>query len=230
MSRKPRLLDLGCCAGAASTGYVRAGFEVVGVDIQPQPHYPFTFVQADMLTFPLDGFDVYHASPPCQGDSLATLSHRMAGRDYPRLIGPIRVRLESTGKPWVIENVPGAPLRADLDLCGCMFSLELPGRAQLLRRRLIETSWHARQEPVVHDHRLPAISIAGHGTPAWQRRLTGHITVADWRKVMGVGWTTRAELTEAIPPVYAEHVGALLMAVHQARLERGSSTVSLTCS
>jgi DNA (cytosine-5)-methyltransferase 1 len=202
----PRLLDLGCGGGGASMGYHRAGFEVTGVDIVHQKNYPFTFIQADALTFPLDGFDAIHASMPCQLWALATLGQRKAGKIYPDLITPLRPRLEASGVPWVMENVPGAPLRADMELCGCMFGLELDGM-QLRRTRIFELSWRPEVKPVKHDHHGPAISIAGHGTPAWQRRLTGHVPVARWREVMGISWTTRDELTEAIPPVYTEHVG-----------------------
>ena len=112
-----RLLDLFCGAGGAAMGYHRAGFEVVGIDIAPQPNYPFEFVQADAMEFPLDGFDAIHASPPCQAyTALATGKH-------PRLIEPMRERLASSGVPWVIENVVGAPLRQPVLLCGSMFGL-----------------------------------------------------------------------------------------------------------
>lgn len=102
MGQRPRLLDLFCKAGGAGMGYHLAGFEVVGVDIEPQPHYPFPFIQADALTFPLQGYDSYHASPVCKGYSI---TRHLQGKDHPLQIAAMRQRLQSTGKPWVIENV-----------------------------------------------------------------------------------------------------------------------------
>jgi len=121
-----KLLDLYCKAGGAAMGYHRAGFEVVGVDIEPQPHYPFEFHQADAMTFPLAGFDAIHASPPCQRYSTMT---KKWGREseHPDLVDPTRERLLEAGVPFVIENVPAAPLRSPVTLCGSMFQLELPG-------------------------------------------------------------------------------------------------------
>lgn len=210
MSRQPVLLDLGCKAGGAAAGYKRAGFYVVGVDIEPQPRYAGDeFHQADALTFPLEGYEACHGSMPCQ--KWATAS-RHDGHEYPDLITPLRPRLEATGRPWVMENVAGAPLRPDVRLCGCYFGLEVPGVGQLIRERWFETSWHAAVSLPGHDHHAPAISVAGHGTPAWQRRLTGHVSVAHWRRAMGMDWTTREELAEAIPPAYGHFMGLLLMA------------------
>jgi DNA (cytosine-5)-methyltransferase 1 len=213
---RPRLLDLFCCAGGASVGYAKAGFEIVGVDIRSMPNYPFRFIQADALEVLTDRkflaqFDAIHASPPCQFRALATLSQRRRGKEYPDLIGPTRDLLESLTVPWVIENVPDTPLRPDIRLCGCMFGLELPGVGYLKRERWFETSWRAFGLEVPHRHVGHAISIAGHGTPAWMRAKTGHIGVAEWRQVMGIDWTTRAELAESIPPDYTAFVGARLL-------------------
>jgi DNA (cytosine-5)-methyltransferase 1 len=183
---------------------------VVGVDTEPQPRYAGDeFHQGDALTYPLDGADTYHGSMPCQ--KWATAS-RHNGHEYPDLITPLRPRLEATGKPWVMENVPGAPLRPDIKLCGCYFGLEVPGVGQLIRERWFETSWRASVSMPEHNHHAPAISIAGHGTPAWQRQITGHVRVAHWRQAMGMDWTTREELAEAIPPAYGHFMGLLLMA------------------
>lgn len=220
MSR-PWLLDLYSGAGGAGVGYHRAGFEVVGVDKEPQPRYPFAFIKADALEFMdrllagetvsgcrLEHFDAIHASPPCQKWALAS---RYNGREYPDLITPTRERLIHAPAPWVIENVPRTPLRPDFRLCGCMFGLELPGIGGLRRERWFETSWHALTFQTPHRHRGPAISIAGHGTPQWMRAKTGHIGVAQWRKVMQIDWMRREELTEALPPAYTEYVGARLL-------------------
>jgi DNA (cytosine-5)-methyltransferase 1 len=211
---KWKLADLGCGGGGVAWGYAQTGqFEITGFDLVDQPRYPFRFVKADMLTVDLDGFDAYHLSAPCERWATATLSQRRADPErYPDLITPMRPRLAAAGKPYVIENVPQAPLRADLELCGCQFGLEIPGTGQLLRLRAFELSWRPRLRPRVHDHHAPAISICGHGTPAWQRRLTGHVKVADWRRVMGIDWLDRAALTEAVPPAYARLVGKLLAA------------------
>jgi DNA (cytosine-5)-methyltransferase 1 len=217
VNSRPRLLDVCCGAGGAAAGYARAGFEVVGVDNVAQPEYPFELIRGDALQVLEDRefvrrFDAVHASPPCQRWATATLSQRKAGKKYPDLISPLRPLLEATGLPWVLENVPQAPLRADLTLCGCQFGLQLEGVGQLRRERVFELSWKPVLEQMPHNHVLPAISIAGHGTPSWQRKLTGHITVAQWREVMGIAWVRdREALTEAIPPAYCEHVGRLLL-------------------
>lgn len=207
-----RLLDLGCNIGGASRGYEQAGFDVTGVDILPQPRYPGRFIQADALTFPLDGYDAIHWSAPCQRWSQATLSQRRRDPErYPDLITPMRPRLIAAGVPYVMENVPKAPLRHDLELCGCMFCLEIPGVGQLRRLRKFEMSWQPVTRAHGHRHIMPAISVAGHGTPAWQREITGHIGVAVWRQVMGITWPVRREeLTEAIPPAYTFYVGHML--------------------
>ena len=118
---RPKALDLFCCAGGASMGLHRAGFNVVGVDIDPQPRYPFEFYQADAVTFPLDGFDFIWASPPCQRFCALATREDLSG--YPDLVDPIRQRLTAAGVPWCIENVVGAPIRKDLILCGAMFGL-----------------------------------------------------------------------------------------------------------
>ena len=108
--QKPRALDLFCCAGGAGMGLHRAGFEVVGVDIVPQPRYPFEFHQADALTYPLESFDFVWASPPCQVHSITASLHRHRVRKHLDLIAPVRARLAASGAPYVIENVMGAPL------------------------------------------------------------------------------------------------------------------------
>ncbi len=179
-------------------GYHRAGFEVVGVDIAKQPHYPFEFRQADALTYPLDGFDAIHASPPCQRFSRARLIHGVGSHED--LLTPTRDRLQRTGTSWVIENVPGSPMRRDLVLCGSMF-----GYPRLQRHRWFEFGQpmpFTLLHPCAHADEI--VSVFGHG---------GHVYhgVADWRKVMGIDWMTRAELAQAIPPAYTEWVGLRLL-------------------
>ena len=199
-----RLLDLFCGAGGAAMGYSRAGFEVVGVDINPQPHYPFEFTQADAMTFPLEGFDAIHASPPCQ-DHMET-PHKSHGTGW--MLPDTRTRLEGSGVPWVIENVASAPMRADFVLCGCMFGLR-----HLRRERWFETSWHGFALTLQHDHSHPAISVVGHGTPSWVRQKLGYNpTIAQYREAMGIDWMNRNELSQAIPPAYTEWIGGHLLA------------------
>lgn len=207
---RPRLLDLFCGAGGAAMGYHRAGFDVVGVDIQPQKNYPFEFIQADAMSFPLDGFDAVHASPPCQRYTIGRHIHRSGDR-HPDLVAPTRDRLVALGKPWVIENVPGSPLIDPVMLCGLMFDL------RVLRHRLFETSWPLDQ-PNHPKHPLGDLTGSHHGYSTGDR---GFVTVAghnfvrvEGAKAMGVAWqTTRAELAQAIPPAYTEYVGRQLIRV-----------------
>jgi len=207
---RPRLLDLFCGAGGASMGYHRAGFDVTGVDIEPQPRYPFRFYEADALEF-LDllihgvvcDWDAIHTSPPCQDYSRA-MRHLTAG--YPRLIPPVRARLSAAGVPWVIENVPGAPLphQTDLfgahgvELCGTMFGLPI------WRHRLFEASLPL-SPPRGCDHSAQPLN------PHRAVRPGGRTIEADYREAMGVGWMGRHEAREAIPPAYTEHIGRQLL-------------------
>jgi DNA (cytosine-5)-methyltransferase 1 len=222
-----RLLDLFCGAGGAAAGYHRAGFEVVGIDISPQPHYPFLFHQGDALdidtwlraTDHWSAIDVIHASPPCQFYS--GMSHARPGvaQKYPDLIGPARRLLEASGLPWVIENVPDARawMKDPVLLCAQMFR---PG-VLLYRHRLFEAGGGltltappapAERAPGAigscgRSHPVPA-SRAGHWVPGTAMSVAGHVgNVALAREVMEIGWTTRDELAEAIPPYYAEWVG-----------------------
>ena len=218
---RPRLLDLFCGAGGAAVGYHRAGFDVVGVDIKPQPHYPFEFHQGDALEVlaDLDGwaddlpmpvapfwdrrrFDAIHVSPPCQAYSVATPDKSRC----PDLLPQTRRLLEQTGLPWVIENVPGAPMRADYVLCGCMFGLDVE------RRRWFETSWHGfSMRPPCNGHEVIPVfggGDAGSNTQRRRRRLgLPPISIEDKRRAMGIDWMTRDELSQAIPPAYTEWVG-----------------------
>ena len=202
-----RVLDLFCGAGGCSRGYhdgfASAGIDVqiVGVDLSPQPNYPYEFVQADAMTFPLDGFDFIHASPPCQAYSVAAQGMRNAGKEYPDLLAPTRGRLEKVGVPWVIENVPGAPMRADYRICGCQVGLELR------RVRWFETSWQGFCLMSSHHHPTPVVSVVGRGTPTWVReRLGFNPTIRHYHEAMGIDWMNRNELSQAIPPAYTEFI------------------------
>lgn len=175
--RKPKALDLFCCAGGVSVGLSQAGFDVVAVDINPQPHHRGgTFVQADALTYPLEGFDFIWASPPCQ--AYTSLRHLTKGKVYPDLIASVRERLQASGTPYCIENVPGAPLGVGSGypptmLCGTMFGLQTPdGRAEIRRHRHFETSFYipfrlrCQHGYVSRD----TLGIYGKGAPMMGRR------------------------------------------------------------
>ena len=219
---KPRLLDLMCCEGGASAGYEQAGFEVVGVDHRERKRYPFEFHLADALTYPLDGFDYVHASPPCQA---YTQAQRLQGRTHPELIGPIRERLEAWGGPYIIENVPGLHSRKDLVLCGSQFGLRWKD-CVLYRHRWFESNVPLPFFPpadCLHD--APAISIFGH-TVLGASRVAGvtykhpnervHLGVEAGREVMGAPWMSREGLSEAIPPAYTRFIGLHLLNANKA--------------
>lgn len=199
---RPRLLDLFCGAGGAAKGYADAGFEVVGVDIAPQPRYPYAFHQADALTFPLDGFDAVHASPPCQAFSLA---QRIRDRDHPDLVAPIRERLTEAGLPYVIENVVGAPLKNPIMLCGAMFP-----ELRVYRHRLFEASFTLAQ-PEHPAHTAPLRKMGRPPQPGEYMHVVGNFSgAAAARAAMGIEWMTRDELRESIPPAYTRWVGESL--------------------
>jgi len=203
---KPKLLDLFCGAGGASMGYYRAGFEVEGVDIKPQPHYPFKFYQADALKFPLEGYDAYHASPPCQRFSrLTPPEHRYKHPDYiPHTRARLQFQWEMRKAPYVIENVPDARYRLiePFMLCGTMFGL--PTR----RHRYFET--RPRHDALLITCQHDKLPVVVSGTT---RRKTGRIeySVAAVREAMNIPWMTRAELDGAIPPAYTEYIGKYLL-------------------
>lgn len=207
-----RLLDLFCGAGGAAMGYARAGFDVVGVDIAPQPNYPFEFHQADALTFPLKGFDMVHASPPCQ--RFSDLAKRNGNSDdWPDLIDPIRQRLIEWGGLWVIENVEGAPLIDPIKLCGTMFS-----GLRVIRHRLFESDYplvapgHGKHPLVfTHDKRKTHYGQLEQNTSFIQVTGGGNATIANKRAAMGCEWMNNHELNEAIPPAYTEWIGRRIL-------------------
>jgi len=202
-----RLLDLFGCAGGAARGYWLAGFDVVSVDIEPHNHWGELLVmdwETALDTLDLTDFDAVHASPPCQGYTALAAVH---GNEWPKLIEPVRERLDAIGLPYVIENVQGAPIRRDLVLCGEMFGLGV------LRHRYFELGGWAMFQPEHVEHRGrvggwrhgqrfdgPYFAVYGEGG--------GKGSVDEWQRAMGIDWTSdRRELAEAIPPAYTRLIG-----------------------
>ena len=210
-----RLLDLFCGAGGAGMGYHRAGFEVVGVDINPQPHYPFEFHQADALEYLAahgHEFDAIHASPPCQGYTRKPKNwgrKRVSEIVHPDLLDETRELLKHTGKPYVLENVPGSPIRAQLFLCGSMFGLKIQ------KHRYFESNIALPFAPATCNH-------VGLFNP-WE----GEGRTADkFREAQGTPWIpagggasrkagVTGDLYNAIPPAYTEFIGRQLLGVLQ---------------
>jgi len=227
----PLLLDLYCCQGGASAGYVHAGWSVVGLDKEPQRRYPFPFVQADAIVAlrrlidggpvwfhsgdrdvmaRLSDFDAIHASPPCQA---RTKAQKIRGNEHPNLIAPTRELLIESGLPYVIENVVPEDPENDPDplidpvmLCGAMFGIET------YRHRLFETNW----ELTVPDHVQHVARNTKMGrpyVPGEYMHVVGNFSSAgEARRIMGMPWASRDGLREAIPPVYAEHIGRQMLA------------------
>jgi len=227
----PRLLDLFCGAGGAGVGYSRAGFDVEGVDITPQPRYPFPFIQADALEYLAEHgheYDVIHASPPCQEYSSSRylrdanqskLGYKVTTR--PKLIAPVREALVSTGRLWIIENVPGSPLPSAIQLCGSMFGLPLR------RHRWFEASV-LLFAPQSCRHTDSFYNVIGGKTRGYGKVSSGkhYLSATGERRrresypgkrfgqmAMGIDWMTLAEMSEAIPPAYTEWLGRQLMNV-----------------
>jgi hypothetical protein len=207
---KPRLLDLFAGAGGAARGYMDAGFYVVGVDVRPMPRYcGDEFVQADALN-PAEyvgwgPFDAIHASPPCQKfTAFAPLWENR--KEYVDLLTPTRSLLEQTGLPWVIENVPGAPMRADAVLCGSMFNLGVR------RHRWFEFSWGEPLMTLSCDHSRETVCVVGHGGGSGKGTKVKRWRKAEGARAMGIDWMNRNELSEAIPPAYTRLVGEQLVA------------------
>jgi len=226
-----RALDLFCGAGGVSMGLRRAGFDVVGIDLHPQPQYPFPFIQADALAPPvrLTDFDFIWASPPCQAYTMMqALNTRGPKREHPRLIEPVRAMLETSGVPYCMENVPGAPMKYPVILCGSMFGL------RVRRHRLFEASFPMLTPPCQHNG--PPVPVWGDGRPSRQEvrrarrespiavygdhpqqpgdktmRVNRARTLAEGQHAMGIDWMDWRPLTQAIPPAYSEFIGKAFM-------------------
>lgn len=203
------LLDTFCGAGGATRGYQLAGFYVVGVDIKPQPRYiGDEFYQGDALEFIEkygSEFDVIHASPPCQHYSVACRTAHTYHL-FPDLLPQTRSILEKNGRPFIIENVPGAPMNATIILCGSMFGLPI------VRHRLFELNPPLFMLTPPCNHVAIPIGVYGHGTNSWYRSKKGHnASTQDWRNAMGNQWMNRSELAESIPWVYTHKIGNLFV-------------------
>jgi DNA (cytosine-5)-methyltransferase 1 len=240
---RPLLLDLFCGAGGAGEGYKRAGFDVVGVDHRPQPRYPFEFWQADALEFlgrlvaggspggwVLGDFAAVHASPPCQAYSVATKAWngRIKRAEHPDLVVPTRELLGAAGLPYVIENVPGAPLLNPVTLCGSSFGLAVR------RHRLFESDVPIMAQPCAHhlqatrlypptrsDRTAMARVVSVFGAGGGRAKHAGL-----WAAAMGIDWMLKDELAQAIPPAYTEHIGGYLLAAVNAAVPMGAARPS----
>jgi DNA (cytosine-5)-methyltransferase 1 len=204
---KPLALDLFCCAGGAAVGLHQAGFRVVGVDIDPQPRYPFAFIQADVMQIDFRRFDFVWASPPCQ--KFCRLNTREDLSHYPDLIEPVRQKLIASGAPYVIENVPEAPVRRDLMLCGGMFGL------RSYRHRHFECSFPIEQP--AHPKHVVRVNRRGenrreHWANGGFITITGDVGVYCGPEAMGIDWMSGNEMSEAIPPAYAKYIGRAALA------------------
>jgi DNA (cytosine-5)-methyltransferase 1 len=202
-------------------GYHLAGFDVTGVDINPQPRYPFAFVQADAMTFPLDGFDAIHASPPCQDHSSLARTSGIHGTGW--MLSATIERLAASGVPYVVENVPGANMPGALVLCGSEFGLE-DGSFALKRHRLfISNVFLVGAGGCFCRSSKNIIGIYGdlrtndRGSGRGPRRMRAGVDRARW--LMGMPWASGPELTQAIPPAYTRFIGEQLLATIPGRTQ-----------
>jgi DNA (cytosine-5)-methyltransferase 1 len=216
---RPRILVLFCGAGGDSMGYHRAGYDVTGVDVESQPNFPFYFVQADALTYPLDGYDAIHASPPCHDHSTVTGRNRKAKGSHGTgwMLAATIERLRPLAVPWVVENVVGPTVTMDgwwFKLCGSSFGLDVR------RHRRFGSNHLMLPPPCAHHWQTPrfrSLDLRRAGKLASVVGVHGHINYAGEAKIreaaMGIDWMTPPELAQAIPPAYTEWIGQQLLAV-----------------
>ena len=223
---KPRLLDLFCGAGGAAAGYARAGFDVTGVDSDPAAgrYYPFKFHAGQWDAIDPAGYDAIHASPPCQAYSITRHAH---DAQHPELVEPVREWLRAAGRPYVIENVPGAPLLDPLMLCGTMFNLTAiddkdGARLYLRRHRLFESNVMMMAPDLCRCtiYRDRGLEVGGvYGGASADKRYAREVrhggytpSAAVARELMGgVDWMSHRRLAQAIPPAYTEWIGGYLL-------------------
>jgi len=207
-----KLLDLFCGAGGASKGYAMAGFEVHGVDLKHGKRYPYTYLRADALDVLkndefIQQFDVIHASPPCQTFSITQHLRNAQGNTTSRLdlLEPVRNLLLASGKPYVIENVKGAPLIHPAQVCGSSFNLKVR------RHRLFESNMAVKGTVCKHKEQGRPVGI--YGSMRDEIPQGGHTakTMEQANESMGIDWMIWKELVEAIPPLYTEYIGRQVM-------------------
>lgn len=211
-------------------GYHRAGFDVVGVDIKPQPHYPFPFIQGDALAPPVElaSFDAIHASPPCQ--AFSTLRHMWNAKNHADLIEPTRELVQASGLSYVIENVPRSSVVPLIVLCGSQFGLGT-GDAELRRHRWFESNVAMLTPPCSHGQRPLTVTVVGnaggmrtrqkrvigvyggHGRDRRRRTSAQDFSTAERREAMGIDWMSGSRLSQAVPPAYTQFIGEQLLAV-----------------
>lgn len=196
-----KALDLFCGAGGASKGLALAGFDVTGVDLHPQPNYPFKFHQTDALTFDLNGYDLIWASPPCQAFTAYKRRHNHV-KPALNLIGDTRRKLMDNGKPYIIENVYGSPLKDPVMLCGSSFNLDVR------RHRYFECSFSVTTKNCDHNWQKPRFPQSTN-----RKNLRKTVEIGVWRipldiqkKAMDIDWMTLKELSQAIPPAYSKYL------------------------
>lgn len=203
-----KLLDLYCGVGGASVGYAQAGFEVHGVDLKHGKRYPFTYTRANVLDVLqadnfIQQFDVIHASPPCQTHSITQHLRNAQGNTTSKidLIPETRAALIASGKPYIIENVPGSPLINPIQLCGSSFGLKVR------RHRLFESNMVLKGS--VCDHKAQGRPVGVYGSLNDQIPGGGKTaaTINDARIAMEMPWAIWTELVEAIPPAYTRYLG-----------------------
>lgn len=225
------VLDLFCGAGGASMGYHLAGFDVIGVDHKPQPQYPFKFVEDDAMDVLRHSrgqkayiagkkVDLIHLSPPCKAHTRAKHLRDAQRREStePNLLTPSLRLLEDVGTPWVVENVPGAPMPKELELCGSMFGLQVRRHRWFCAHRDL---FLFPPGPCEHDRQGKPVGVyhAMNDTPQGLDRKTGKWvtggstarTLEEAQKAMGIDWMTWRPLTQAIPPAYTKYIGGILM-------------------
>lgn len=203
-----KLLDLFCGVGGASVGYAQAGFEVHGVDLKHGKRYPFTYLRANVLDILRDEefinqFDVIHASPPCQTHSITQHLRKAQGKSTKKLdlIPETRAALIASGKPYIIENVPGSPLINPIQLCGSSFGLKVR------RHRLFESNLSLIGSECLHKEQGRPVGVYGSLRDDIPHGGKTADSIDEAREAMGISWAIWSELVEAIPPLYTLYIG-----------------------